>query len=450
MSSQVEKLEKNQVKLSIEISAEDFRQAMSQAYKKKARQFRIPGFRPGKAPMNMALRYYGEGALYEDCIDLLLAKAYPEAIREHKLEPVDRPELDIEEIGSEKGLKAQLLVTVKPEAELGQYKGLEAEQHQLEVTDEMVENSLKRVLERNARMVPVEDRGIEEGDTADIDYEGKVDGEVFEGGSAQGHKLRIGSKSFIPGFEDQLVGHKAGEDVLVDLSFPEDYHAENLKGKPAQFSVHINRVERRELPEADDEFAKDVSEFDTLEEYKADLRRQREEEIQQAMRSELENNALTAAIKNLTVDVPEAMVEREVDEILYQQEQQMAQMGMNLETYLSYLGKKIDEYREEQKPQALQRVKLGLLLEAVVKAEDIQVSEEEFEAELAKLAAEHKQELDQVKERMTEEVKESFIDNMKRKKAADLIVDTAIPVEPKPRETVEVKAGEQKETQEDA
>lgn len=440
MASHIEKIENNKASLHMEFSPEEFKKGLSVAYKRNAKNFRIPGFRPGKAPMNVAMRYYGEGVLYDDAIDHLLNEAYPKAIDEHKLEPVDRPELDIQEIGSDKGLKVLMQITVKPEVQLGRYKGVEAVRRDTEVKDSDVTAELERVRERNSRMVPVEDRPIEDGDTANIDYEGFKDGEAFDGGKGEGYDLRIGSKSFIPGFEEQLIGHSAGEDVELNLSFPEDYHAEELKGQAVVFKVHINSVKVKELPELDDEFAKDVSEFDTLEEYRKDLREKQETRLKEQADREFENNAIEAAMENMTVDIPPVMIESEMDDMVRQQDQQMRGQGFDLQTYLGYLGQKPEEFREGFRDMATKRVKSSLLLEAVARAEAIEVSDEEVDAELTKMAEAYKQDPEEVKKNINEDGRRYFADNIKIQKAVELIRENAIPVAPP--EVVEVKENE--------
>lgn len=432
MASRIDKIEQNIATLHLEFSPEEFQSSLEKAYKKSAKRFKVPGFRPGKAPMGVAIRYYGEGVLYDDAIDALLQEAYPVAVREHELEPVDRPALDIEEIGRDKGLKLVLKVTVKPEVQLGQYKGVEAVRPDDEVKEEVVTAELERLRERNARMVPVEGRAVEEGDTANIDYEGLLDGVAFEGGTAQGYDLRIGSKTFIPGFEDQVIGHEVGEAFDVNVTFPEEYHSEELKGKAVVFKVKLNGIQRKELPELDDEFAKDVSEFDTLAEYRQDLRKQQEERAKERADREFEGNAVEAAVANMTVDLPEVMVENEVNDMVAQQEQQMRAQGFSLEMYLSYLGQTVDQFKEGFRENARKRVLATLLLEAIAKKEAFEVSEEDLKEEYKQLAERYGQKPEELEENVSEDFKRYLSDNIKIRKAVELIRENAIPVAPSP------------------
>ena len=332
MASTVENLENSRIKLTLDISVHDFEHAMEHAFEKNSKRFAVPGFRKGKAPMQMVIRYYGEGVLYEDAIDHAFAHAYGDAIREHDLQVVSQPEIDIDEIGLTKGLKMSAIVTVKPEVVLGQYKGVEAVKPETDVNDEQIEAELKRIQERNSRMIPVEDRPVQDGDTANINYEGFKDGVPFEGGQAEDHDLRIGSGSFIPGFEEQIIGHNVGESFDVELSFPEDYHEESLAGAPVVFKVTINSVKVKELPELDDEFAKDVSEFETLDEYRESLRAKQIESAAKSAENVFENNVVKAVTANATIEVPDVMIENEMDKL----EAEMKEWKQQDEDVLSY------------------------------------------------------------------------------------------------------------------
>ena len=317
--SSVEKKDNNIVVISLEASAEEFKDALQKSFNKNKNRFQIPGFRKGKAPFNLVKQYYGEGVLYDDAIDYVVNPAYIAAIKEHDLKVVSRPELDIQEIGDDKGIKYTITVTVKPEVELGQYEGVEAEYRFNAPSDETVEAELKRLQDRNGRMVPVEGRAVENGDTVTIDYEGFVDGVAFEGGKDEGHDLKIGSNSFIPGFEEQLIGHNIDEEFPITVTFPEDYHAENLKGKEATFQIKLHAIKVKELPELDDDFAKDVSEFDTLDEYKADILKTQKEQAEKSAQERFENEVVRVVTENAKVDIPECMVDTEIDSMIDEQ-----------------------------------------------------------------------------------------------------------------------------------
>lgn len=432
MASKVEKKENNIVDLQITYSVEEFKAGMNFAYKKNAKRFNVPGFRPGKAPMAVALRYYGEGALYDDAIDYTISQSYRDTIAEHGLEPVAQPELSVHSVGLDKGLDITLTLTVKPEVVLGQYKGVEAVMPESEVKDADVEAELERIRERNARMVSVDERPIADGDIANIDYEGFLNGEPFAGGKGEQHDLRIGSKSFIPGFEEQLIGKRAGEELELNLTFPEDYHAEELKGKDVVFKVKINGVKVKELPELDDEFAKDVSEFETLEEYKRSIRSEQEERAAQNAKQRFENNAIDAATDLASVDIPAVMIEGELDQMVRQQDAQMRQQGFSLEQYLGFMGQDLAGFREQGRSVAERRVKTTLVLEAIARAEAFTVSEEEIEAELQSMAERYKMSLEDLKKSFSEEGYDFIKEKLTNQKAIDLITSTALPVAPPP------------------
>ena len=438
MASTVENLENSRIKLTLDISVHDFEHAMEHAFEKNSKRFAVPGFRKGKAPMQMVIRYYGEGVLYEDAIDHAFAHAYGDAIREHDLQVVSQPEIDIDEIGLTKGLKMSAIVTVKPEVVLGQYKGVEAVKPETDVNDEQIEAELKRIQERNSRMIPVEDRPIQDGDTANINYEGFKDGVPFEGGQAEDHDLRIGSGSFIPGFEEQIIGHNVGESFDVELSFPEDYHEESLAGAPVVFKVTINSVKVKELPELDDEFAKDVSEFETLDEYRESLRAKQIESAAKSAENVFENNVVKAVTANATIEVPDVMIENEMDNMVTQQDQQMRAQGLTLEQYLGYLGQTMNDFREQYRDIALERVKTSLTLEAITNVEAIEVDEEAVDKEIAALAAQYGMTAEQIKGEMGEDDFDYLRRNAKVQKAVDLIKEAAIAI-PEP-EVSEVEA----------
>lgn len=442
MSSQVEKKENNIVELHLDFSVEEFKHGMDFAYKKNAKRFNVPGFRPGKAPMSVAIRYYGEGVLYDDAVDHVISHAYGEAIEEHKLEPVSQPQLSVDEIGLDKGLKVTLQVTVKPEVQLGKYKGVEAVKPDTEVKESDITAELDRIRERNSRLVAVEDRAIEDGDTANIDYEGQLDGVPFDGGKGEAYDLRIGSKSFIPGFEEQLIGKNIGDDLALDITFPENYHSEDLKGKAVVFNVHVNGIKVKELPELDDEFAKDVSEFDTLEEYKNDIRVKQQARAEESAEAAFENAAIDAATDNASVEIPAVMIENELDQMMQQQDQQMRQQGFSLEQYLGFLNQDLNSFREQGRAVAERRVKTSLVLDAIASAEAFEISDEELEAELLRMSESYKMELDELKKTVTDDAKTYIKDNLKIRKAIDTIKETALPITAAPVVAIDEKPEE--------
>lgn len=430
MASQLEKKDNHQVLLTIDVAPEQFNDALQQAFRKNAKKFNVPGFRRGKAPMNIVTKYYGEGVLYEDAIDIAATPAYAEAVREHQLEPVDRPEMDILDISREAGLKFTVQVTVKPEVELGTYRGVEAVRPPVEVSDERLAEELKRVQERNSRMVPVTDRPIEDGDTANIDYKGFLNDEPFEGGEGSSYDLRIGSNSFIPGFEEQLIGHSEGDSFDLNVTFPEEYHSEDLKGKAVIFKVTVNSIKKKELPELDDEFAKDVSEFDTLDEYKADLRRQVQERLQSQSDETFKDNVIAAVTKTSSVDIPHAMIHQEMDSMVEQQRNQMQYQGIELEQYLSYMGQTMDDFYSQLHEPAENRVKSQLVLEAIAKAENIEADDAELEAEIERVATMYNMKADDLKERMGGSENTFIRDSVVSRKTIDFLAAEAIAIDP--------------------
>lgn len=428
--SSIEKKDNNIVVISLEASAEEFKDAMMKSFNKNKNRFQIPGFRKGKAPYKLVKQYYGEGALFDDAIDFLVNPQYAEAIKEHDLKVVSRPELDIQEIGEEKGMKYTITVTVKPEVELGQYEGVEAEYRFIAPTDETVENELKRQQDRNGRMVPVEGRAVEDGDTVTIDYEGFVDGVAFEGGKDEGHDLKIGSNSFIPGFEEQLIGHNIDEEFPITVTFPEEYHAEDLKGKEATFQIKLHAIKVKELPELNDDFAKDVSEFDTLDEYKADIKKTQNEQAEKAAQDSFENAVVKAVCENAKVDIPSCMVDTEVDNMIDEQSYRMRAQGIALETYLQYMGQTMDEYKTGLRTMAETRVKTSLVIEACGKAMNIEATDADVEEEAEKIAAQYGMKKEDFMERISGN--DQFIrDSIVGRKTVDALTEKAKKVEPK-------------------
>ena len=387
MSAKWEKLEGNRGVLTVEVSAEKVNEGLDAAFKKVVKQINVPGFRKGKMPRPMFEKRFGIESLYQDAIDIILPEAYSEAINETGIEPIDRPEIDVEQIEKGKELVFKATIQVKPEVALGEYKGLEVEEFDTNVTDEEVEAELKSLQERHAELVVKEEGPAENGDSVVIDFEGFVDGEAFEGGKAENYSLELGSGSFIPGFEEQLVGVSAGESKDVEVSFPEEYHAAELAGKPAVFKVTLHEIKTKELPEIDDEFAKDADdEVETLEELKAKIRTRLEDSKKHEAEHQVRDSVVEKAGANAQIEVPEVMVENEVNRMLQEFEQRLQMQGMNLELYFQFSGQDENALREQMKEEAEGRVRNNLTLEAIAKAENLEVSEEEVNAELQKMA----------------------------------------------------------------
>ena len=403
MKAVLESREGNKVSFNFEVEANKFEEALQKVYLKNRGSFNIPGFRKGKVPRKIIETTYGEEIFYEDAINLILPQVYSEALDELKIDPVDTPNVDIEEIKKGEPIRVNIEVDVKPEIKLGDYENMEVEKVELEMTDEVLENELKAVQEQNARLIDGSDKEIESGDIAKIDFEGFLDGEAFEGGKAEDHDLEIGSNSFIPGFEDQLLGKKKGEEVEVNVTFPEEYHQETLAGKEVVFKVVIKDVKTKEVPELDDEFVKDISEFDTLEEYKADLRGKLEEEISNQAKIEKENRVLEKLIEESEMEIPKGMIESQIDEEIKQFDFRLRGQGLELEKYLELTGSDMAGLREQLKDIATNKVKVNLVIEAVVEKEAIQVEEEEIEVELRKMAEQYR----------SEDI-EGFVEDMKK------------------------------------
>ncbi|ARK31627.1 trigger factor [Halalkalibacter krulwichiae] len=398
MTTKWEKLEGNEGVLTVDVEAEKVDAALDQAFKKVSKKVNVPGFRKGKVPRSLFEKQFGVESLYQDALDILLPEAYAAAVTESGIEPVDRPEIDIETMEKGSNLVFTAKVVVKPEVQLGDYKGLEVEEQDTTVTDEDVEAELKTLQERQAELVVVEEGTIENGDTAVFDFEGFVDGEAFEGGQAENYSLEIGSGQFIPGFEEQMVGLKAGEEKEVEVTFPEEYHAENLAGKAATFKVKLHDIKRKELPALDDEFAKDVNEeVETLDELKTQLKdkltKDKEHQAEHAVRDTL----VEKAAENATIDIPEAMVNTEVDRMLQEFEQRLQAQGMNLELYFQFSGQDEEAMREQFKTDAEKRVRVNLTLEAIAVAENLEASDEDVEKEIEKMAEMYQRSADEIK-----------------------------------------------------
>lgn len=425
MNTKVERLENNKVKLEITVSNEKFKEAVERAYKKNASKFNIPGFRKGKAPKAIIEKYYGEGVFFEDAVNYILDETYPVAIKENNIEPVDRPTIDIVKLGNDEDLVYTAEVTVKPEVKLGDYKGIEVKKIAYDVNEEDIQAELNAMRERSARLT-TKDGEVANGDIAVIDFEGFVDGVAFEGGKAENYSLTIGSGTFIPGFEDQLIGAKVGETVDVNVTFPEEYHAENLKGKPALFKVKINEIKTKLLPELDDEFASEVSEFNTLDELKQDIKARLEKENAERAKKDLEEEALTKAVETCEVEIPEVMIENEIDYMIKDLDYRLRYQGMDINSYMNMLGIDTETLRNDFKEVAAKRVKINLVVEAIAKAENIVAQDEEVEnraEEIAKMYS--KDDVEKMKQAilMTERyaIEEEIVNN----KVVDLLVSNA-------------------------
>lgn len=391
------KVETNKYELTVEVDAQAFEAALEKAYRQNVKKITVPGFRKGKAPRKMIEKLYGEGVFFEDAVNASYGAALQEAIDEAKLTLVDRPEVEVLEVSKEKGYSFKATCITKPEVEVADYKGIQVEKNVKEVTDEDVDAQVKKVQERNGRIVSVDDRAAQTGDNTIIDFEGYLDGEKFEGGSAEKFSLTLGSGQFIPGFEDQVVGHSVGDEFDVNVTFPEDYHAEELKGKAVTFKVKLHEIQTRELPELDDEFAKDVSEFDTLAEYKDDVRKKLMEENEKAADTEVENQLIDAVIDNMKAEIPEVMFENRITESVREFEYRLQSQGLNLETYLQYTGMEMDAFRKTFEEQAHKQVKIRLALEKIVELENIVPTEDEINEEYAKLAENYSMDVEKVK-----------------------------------------------------
>ena len=397
MSVQVEKLEKNMAKLTIEVSAEEVEKALNAAYQKQKGSINVPGFRKGKVPRAMIEKMYGVGVFYEEAANILMQNSYPAAVEESGVEVVSRPTVDVVQIEKGKAFIYTAEVAVKPEVKLGKYTGVSVTKANTKVTAAEVKEALEAERNKNARTVTVT-RAIKNGDTANIDYEGFCDGVAFAGGKGEGHALEIGSHSFIDTFEDQLVGHKAGEEVEVNVTFPEQYHAPELAGKPALFKVKINEVTTKELPKLDDEFASDVSEFETLDEYKEDIKKQLEAKKAEEGKRAQEDEAIAAIVEKSEMDIPEAMIQTQCEDMVNEFAQRLAQSGLTMEQYMQFSGQTVDKLMEQVRPEAETRIKTSLVLEAIVKAEGIEATEEDVNAEIEKMAAMYGMPVEQVKE----------------------------------------------------
>lgn len=425
MSVQVENLEKNMAKLTIEVSADDLEKALQAAYLKEKNKISVPGFRKGKVPRAMIEKMYGPEIFYDDAANRLIPDAYAEAADESKLEIASQPKIDVVQLEKGKPFIFTAEVAVKPEVTLGEYKGLEVEKTDTAVTDEEVDAQVEKERDSNARTITVEDRPVQKGDQTIIDFEGFVDGVAFEGGKGEDYPLTIGSDAFIPGFEDQLIGAEKGAEVEVKVQFPAEYHAEDLAGKPAVFKVTVKEIKAKELPALDDDFAQDVSEFNTLEEYKADVRKKLEEKKEAAAKEAKEEAAIAKAIENAQMDIPEAMIDTQTRQMMDEFASRLQQQGLALQQYYQFTGMDNDKLAEQMKPNALKRIQTRLVLEAIVKAEDIKATEEEYKAEVEKMAKMYQMETEKLEQLIGEAEAETMKEDIAVQKAADLIRDTA-------------------------
>ena len=428
MSFKTEDLGNSTVKLTIEVGADEFEKACERSYLKNRGKINLPGFRPGKAPRGLIEKNYGPGVFFEDAANELIDEEYPKAAEESGLEIVSRPEIDVEQIEKGKNFIFTATVAVKPEIELGQYKGVEVDKVEVEVSDEEVTAEIDRAREQNSRMVTVDDRPVQDKDIVNIDYSGSMDGVLFEGGTAQGHDLTIGSHSFIDTFEDQIIGKNIGDEFDVNVSFPDKYHEESLAGKPAVFRVKVNGIKMKELPEADDDFASEVSDFDTLEEYKADIRKNLEEKKSKEVRAAKEDAVISKIIESSKIELPKGMIDLQKERMAENFAQRLQYQGMSLEQYMKLTGMTAQQFLDDLEPAAITQIKTRLVLEAVVKAENLEVSDEDLEKEFQDMASRYNMEVDKVKELIGEKEKETIRMDLAVEKAATFVADAAVEV----------------------
>ena len=439
MSLTVENLEHNMAKLTIEVSAEEFEEAIKHAYVKNKNKINIHGFRKGKAPQAMIEKMYGAGIFYEDAANELIPKAYDAEIENCDLDLVSQPKIDVVQIEKGKPFIFTAEVAVKPEVTLGAYEGVEVPKTEINVTDEEVDAEVDKEREKNSRTTTVEDRGVENGDMIKLDFDGSVDGVAFDGGKAENYDLTVGSGSFIPGFEEQLVGVKAGEEKEVKVTFPEDYHAKDLAGKEAVFKCKVNEIKVKELPEANDEFAQDVSEFDTLAEYKEDLKKKLTERKEAAAKNAKEAAAVEAAVANAEMDIPDAMVDGQVRQMANDFARRIQSQGLTVDQYFQFTGMTAEKLMDQMKPEALKRIKNSLVLEAIAAKENFEIAEEKIEEELKKMSEAYKMEVDKIKEALGESGLDQMKAELKIQAAVDFIRDKATEVEKKAEEAEEKK-----------
>ena len=433
--TEIKKQEKNKVFFDLTVPHEEIKEAELKVYKRNKNYFNVPGFRKGHVPKKIVEQFYGEGIFFEDALNDVLPKIYQDALKELELDVIDQPEIDFDEenFDRSKDLVVAVSVEVKPEVVLGEYKGLEIEAVPTEVSDEMIDNEIDKQRHLNARRINIDDRAAEEGDKVNIDFEGKVDGVAFDGGTAEDQELELGSGSFIPGFEEGIVGHEVGDEFDIEVSFPEDYHSEELKGKDAVFSITLNAIAVEELPEVDDEFIKDISEFDTVDEYKEDLKKQKTEEVEANAKNIRMDRVLEAAAANAKVDVPDVMVRNAIDEQIRNMDNNMRSQGIQLEQYLQMLGQSLDDFKDSMRPDAEREVLKSLVLEAIVAEQKFEVTDDELEAYAREMSERYfkgdEDKLEEMVKTMMETNKEIMTSDLERKKAVELLVDSAKEVE---------------------
>jgi trigger factor len=437
MSYTVENLEKSMAKITITVSAEDFEAAMVKSYNKNKKSINLQGFRRGKAPRKMIERMYGPEVFYEDAANFAIPDAYEEAAKECGLDIVSRPDIDVVDIAEGKEFVFTATVAVKPEVTLGDYKGVEVEKREVKIVAADVNAELERVREQNSRMITIEDRGIEKDDTAVIDFEGFVDGETFQGGKGEDYPLVIGSHSFIDTFEDQLVGKKVGEEVDVNVTFPQEYHEESLKGKPALFKVKVKEIKQKELPKLDDEFASEVSEFETLKDYKASIKKTLTERKKEEVKREKEGHVIEKVVENATVELPAPMIDEQVRQMVQEFAGRIQQQGLSFDQYMQMTGMSIDNVMTQMRPEAEKRIKTRLTLEAIAAAEKIQASEKDIEAEIENMASMYQMEVDKVKEMLGDAEKEQIALDLAVQKTVEFLTKQAKEVAPKEEEKTE-------------
>ncbi len=442
MSSVLDKKEKNTVDFTMTVKADVFAEAVDRAFKKNVKNISLPGFRKGKAPRKLIERTYGEAIFYDDAIDFVFPSEYEAAIKELEIDPVDIPKIDVKEIGNGKDLVMTVSVTVKPEVTLGEYKGIKLTEIVHTVSDEDVAAELTQKQERNARLVTVDDRAAKDGDITNINFEGFVDDVPFAGGKGENYDLTLGSGQFIPGFEEQIVGKNIGEEFDVCVTFPEEYHAEDLKGKAAVFKVKLNSIQYKELPELDDEFAKDVSEFDTLDALKADIREKLEKAAAENTKQEKENAVIDKLVDDTEIDLPDCMVDSRIENIIRENNMRMAQQGLTFEQYLSFMGSDMEQFKVMMRPNAVKQVKANLILEAIVKAEAFEVTDEMLDDKIREMAESFNMEADKLKETLREQDSENLKEDMKMEMAVAMLVENA--KWSKPRAKAAAKDGEEK------
>lgn len=425
MSLQVEKLEKNMAKLTIEVSAEEVEKAIEKAYQKQKSKISVPGFRKGKVPRKMVEKMYGAGVFYEDAVNEMIPTAYETAAKESELDIVSQPKIDVVQIEAGKEFIFTAEVAVKPEVELGKYNGVEVAKADVTVTDEDIMAEIDREREQNSRIISVEDRAVEDGDMTVIDFEGFVDGEAFEGGKGTDYPLTIGSHSFIDTFEEQLIGKNIGEEVEINVTFPEEYHAEELKGKPAMFKVTVKEIKKKELPELDNDFVEDVSEFSTVEEYKESIKKNIEEKKVNEAKAAKEDAVIEKIIEGAKMEIPEPMIDSQVKQMAEDFARRLSAQGLSLEQYFQYTGLTAEMLVEQMKPQAVKRIQSRLVLEAVAEKENFEVMEEEIEKEVTDMAAAYQMEADKLRELLTDSDKDNMKKDIQVKKAIDFVTENA-------------------------